>query len=102
MTINNYAAGPTLQPRERPWPYLWESDPQIDDGHAHEWQRVHLIGDGKARRHTEDVIRCAVCRAPRCGDSTDFDPCMERRHHDGLHIHLSGMFRPVGDLLAEE
>jgi hypothetical protein len=27
---------------------------------------------------------------------------MERRHHPDLHIHFSGRFRPVGDLLPED
>lgn len=102
--ITNYSIGPTLQPDEPPWQLMWEQDPRIDDGHAHQWQRVHLIADGQRRRFEEDVIRCATCHVPRCGGTaeTDADPCMERRHHRDMHIHLSGGFRPLGDLLREE
>jgi hypothetical protein len=93
-----YIIGPNLPPDVRPWDYQWESDPRIDDGHAHEWELVLLEGDGERRRFTEEVVRCRCsnCHAPRCGDSRDEDPCMERRHHRGLHIYLSGMFEPLG------
>lgn len=105
--------GPTLAANEKPWPLGWEwewgwnkaeSDcrkpaVRIDDGHAHQWEVCHLLADGQRRVREESVVRCSTCHAPRCGDSSDPDPCMERRHHDGLHIHLSGMFRPLGDIL---
>ena len=99
--MSGYTEGPTLQPWQSPWPLQWESNPAIDDGHAHRWERVHLLADGQHRRFEEDVVRCAAiyCHAPRCGESTDEDPCMERRHHRDLHIHLSGGWRPLGDLL---
>lgn len=92
-----YRDGPTLAPDVPPWPLSWEQDPRIDDGHAHSWEKVHLIADGQRRRFEEDVVRCAVCSVPRCGGSTDRDPCMERRHHLDLHIHLSGGWRTIGD-----
>jgi hypothetical protein len=97
-----YHEGPTLSPIEAPWPTMWEQDPHIDDGHPHEWEKVHLIGDGQHRRFTEDVVRCRMCSAPRCGNSTDRDPCMERRHHVDLHIHLKGGWRTLGDLLPSD
>ncbi len=91
--------GPTLHHDEPPWPILWEQDPRIDDGHAHQWERCLLLSDGPKRWRTEEVVRCAVCHAPRCGHSDDADPCMERRHHTSLHIYLSGRFEPLGGLL---
>lgn len=98
MTDRGYTIGATLAPDEQPWPYSWEQDPRIDDGHGHDWECVLLVGNGKQRRFTEEVVRCATCRVPRCGSSTDDDPCMERRHHRSLHIHLSGRYRTLGDL----
>jgi len=93
-----YKVGPTLTPDEQPWPTLWEQDPRIDDGHPHEWESVLLGAD---HRRVEEVVRCATCNAPRCGSSTDPDPCMERRHHRGLHFYLSGGYEPVGGYLPD-
>lgn len=95
-----YRIGPVLAPDEAPWPIGWESDPRIDDGHAHDWERVTVHLRHEARNPF--VIRCATCHAPRCGHSLDRDPCMERRHHDGLHITLLGRFEPVGGYLRDE
>jgi hypothetical protein len=102
VTAGLYGDPTSLQPWQAPWAPTWESDPAVDNGHAHRWRLVHLTADGQHRRFTEDVVRCDLCHAPRCGDSTDPDPCMERRHHPDLHIHFSGRFRPVGDLLPED
>ena len=95
--MSGYSEGPTLQHDQPAW-LRWESDPTIDNGHGHEWQRCLLL-DGPQRWRTEHVVRCGVCHAPRCGDSGDTDPCMERRHHDGLHIYLSGEFAPLSGIL---
>lgn len=83
-----YQVGPTLPPGEAPWPVGWEQDPAIDDGHRHEWETV-LLG-ATERQRVEEVVRCRICCAPRCGHSTDPDPCMERRHHRSCHRLLSG------------
>lgn len=91
-----YTVGPTLPATEEPWPVQWEQDPRIDDGHPHQWECVLLAADGVHRTRIEEVVRCSVCLAPRCGHSIDPDPCMERRHHSGLHVYLSGAFEPVG------
>lgn len=91
--------GPVLPPDAAPWPVGWEQDPRIDDGHEHEWELVVLLGDGERRVRHELVVRCAVCLAPRCGSSSDADPCMERRHHGGLHFTESGQVGPVGGTL---
>lgn len=101
VTDRGYILGGSLPPDVPPWPLRWESDPRIDDGHAHEWECVLLQADGRRRRFVEEVVRCAACHAPRCGGSTDDDPCMERRHHRDLHVYLSGWFRALGDLLPD-
>ena len=111
-----YIEGPTLANDVDPWPLGWEwewgwnaDEPdkrrravRIDDGHPHEWERCLLLADGPRRYRDEHVVRCAVCHVPRCGHSGDEDPCMERRHHKGLHIYLSGRFEPLGGILACE
>ncbi len=85
------------------FPYGWEQSPILDT-HPHLWERclyVILDSDGSVVRW-EPVVRCRLCKCPRCGSSADLDPCMERRHHDGLHITLHGRFEPVGGYLPPE
>lgn len=96
--VTGYVEGPTLAPDEAPWRILWESS--VDEGCAHQWERVTV--PSLRWRLEESVIRCATCHVPRCGHSTDRDPCMERRHHDGVHIYLSGAFEPLGGVLGVE
>ena len=89
--------GQALAPTIPPWPLCWEQN--VNDVCAHRWEVVIVTRMGGSR---EPVVRCAKCRVPRCGHWVDDDPCMERRHHDGLHITLSGVFKPVeGTLLTE-
>lgn len=99
--MSGYAPGPILQPDQRPWPLDWESDPAIDLC-THRWERVHLLADGCRRLFEDDVVRCALCHAPRCGETTCEDPCMDRRHHYGVHIFLSGAFAPLGGYLRPQ
>lgn len=94
---------------ESPFVDRWERNPRTDDGHAHDWERVYYRREGgggwmgpKVELEPEPVIRCAVCHCPRCGESRCADPCMERRHHDSLHIYLSGRFEPLGGYLRDE
>lgn len=94
--MSGYAVGPALVPDQPPWDIQWESDPRVDDGHLHEWESVLLQGDGRQRRSTEEVILCAVCHAPRCGDTRDDDPCMNRRHHRVNHCTLGGLSWRIG------
>lgn len=84
--MTGYRVGPILKPGEPPWPTRWEDDPTIDDGHAHDWETC-LLGAPTDHRRVEEVVRCAVCSAPRCGSSTDPNPCLDRRHHRGDHTH---------------
>jgi hypothetical protein len=86
-----YRVGPTLAAGEPAWPSGWEQDPRIDDGHTHEWETVLLHG-----HRVEEVVRCSICLAPRCGHVHDADPCMGRRHHRACHHYLSGRREHVG------
>ena len=70
----------------------WTRDPRLNDGHPHRWETVLL---GPPRR-VEEVVRCEICHAPRCGSSTDRDPCMLRRHHRREHVLLFGTSRRLG------
>ena len=89
-----YWLGPTLPVGEPPWPLFWEQ--RDNDACGHQWERVFVT----TRRHDpEPVVRCRECYVPRCGHSDDRDPCMERRHHGGVHITLHGSYEPVGGYL---
>lgn len=92
--MSGYHVGPTLNPGESPWPLGWEQDPTIDDGHRHAWETV-LLPQWKGRA-MQECVRCSTCHAPRCGHTTDEDPCMKRRHHDGWHLFSSGRTEMVG------
>lgn len=83
-----YSVGPTLAAGEAPWPLGWESDPAVVEC-GHEWETVLLAADGLHRALMEEVVRCSECHAPRCGHSTDDDPCDLERHHDGPHFPMS-------------
>jgi hypothetical protein len=74
----------------------WERNPQTDDGHAHDW---HMVITEPYPGRRDPMTICRICTAPRCGHTFDDDPCLERRHHTGMHIHESGRFRPLGDIL---
>ena len=92
-----YRLGEPLEPGEDPWPIGRDRDPVVDDGHAHDWELVTM--PAWHGRRAETVVRCATCLVARCGSSSDRDPCMDRRHHRGLHITLGGRFEPVGGIL---
>lgn len=92
-----YWIAPDLPAGEPPWPVGWEQ--RDNDTCLHQWERVVIT----TRRHDpEPVVRCRECHVPRCGSSTDHDPCMERRHHRTVHLRLSGKFDPVGGYLTDE
>lgn len=98
--MTGYRVGPVLAPDEDPFSNAgvpsWEQDPAIDDGHAHTWESVLLQADGRRRSRMEEGVRCSSCHAPRCGHSTDPDPCMLRRHHAVSHVTLAGRVVPKG------
>lgn len=93
-----YWTGPTLEVGESACPMLWEQRDGLDDC-PHVWERVVIRFHGQ--RDDEPMVRCRNCASPRCGDSTDVNPCMERRHHRTVHIRLDGEFDPVGGYLRE-
>jgi hypothetical protein len=84
-----YEVGPTLGPEESPWSYLWEQDPKVRECFHTRWETCLLAADGLHRVRVEEVVRCVECHAPRCGHTTDEDPCIEVRHHDGPHVPAS-------------
>lgn len=87
-----YVMGPTLAPDEPPWTIGWENDPAVllcDEETGHRWECVLLAADGCRRGRVEEVVRCADCHAPRCGHTTDPDPCCLVRHHAGHHVSTS-------------
>jgi hypothetical protein len=91
-----YSIGPTLPTGEPPWPLMWEQ--RDNDTCAHQWEVVTLPARDQWTE-TERCVRCSLCHTPRCGHSEERDPCMERRHHQGLHMYLSGEFEPLGGIL---
>ena len=93
-----YWLGPELPENQSAWPLGWEQRPGLDDC-LHTWERVVIRW---RHRDPEPVVRCRTCHAPRCGDSDERDPCMERRHHGTTHLTLTGRFEPVGGYLRDE
>jgi hypothetical protein len=82
-----------------PWPWDWEQRPEKDTC-AHDWQ-VYVTPNGSGGM-PEPVLRCKTCHTPCCSNVSTFlsgDPCIERRHHKGLHIYESGSFASLGGIL---
>lgn len=84
-----YRVGPVVVGAS-PFPLLWQADPRVNDGHRHRWETVLLTGRNV---RVDEVVRCAVCLAPRCSGPTDRNPCMLRRHHPDAHHLLYGHLR---------
>lgn len=81
-----------------PFPTGWAHDPRVDDGHAHDWEVVMLGPPGHWT--VEEVVRCATCLCPRCGNVYDENPCMLRRHHQPRwpeHEYANGGREKVGE-----
>lgn len=99
-----YEIGPTLAADERPWPITWESQPYRDElGNecTHDtWELVLLAADGRRRVRVEEVVRCRECHSPRCGHSTDEDPCILARHHRAEHQTCSAWLLSLRQLDA--
>jgi len=62
---------------------------------AHKW-RIFRIGDiidcapPSGRDPEERMVFCQGCYVPRCGYTTESDPCVLPRHHHELHLAASG------------
>ena len=58
---------------------------------VHSWVTLRL-GDvlENPRDPDEHMVICKGCFVPRCGHSTEADPCILPRHHSELHITASG------------
>lgn len=83
----------------RAWPITWEQDPRRDTC-AHQWETVTIES---RPGHVEELDRCSICHTPRCDRFDDYQTrCLERRHHDSLHIFESGTFEPLGGYLPRE
>lgn len=74
----------------------WEQQPGIDSC-AHEWETVQYRTRPDAPTGT--VQRCARCGVPRCSSWNDSGNCVDRRHHDSVHIYPDGEFEPLGGVL---
>jgi hypothetical protein len=75
-----------------PCPWDWDRNPDIDT--CCHWWRIGMVVWDDGYDYT---VYCERCRAPRCSSAlSDNDPCMERRHHRGVHVYLSGRFLPIG------
>ncbi len=64
---------------------------------AHRWI-VLRVGDVHPQPHAPDelMVICQGCFVPRCGHTTDPDPCMLPRHHEEPHELASGVTEPIG------
>jgi hypothetical protein len=60
----------------------------------HEWW-IFRLGDviktENLRDPDEMMVICRACYVPRCGYTTEPDPCILPRHHPELHLTASGV-----------
>lgn len=58
---------------------------------AHRWTVIR-VGDVDEHAHNPDerMVICRGCFVPRCGYTTEENPCMLPRHHPELHLHADG------------
>lgn len=63
----------------------------------HRWWEFRL-GDVIANCYNPDerMVICRGCFVPRCGHTTDPNPCLMPRHHITEHRYANGGRRPVG------
>lgn len=72
--------GPNLPVGQAPFAFGWEGAAFVDACEHQVWEHVLAQPDSTGVGN-EVVVRCRACHAPRCGHSTDEDPCMRLRHH---------------------
>ena len=60
---------------------------------VHDWW-IFRLGDvcaeGSVHDPDEMMVVCRSCWVPRCGHTTDADPCILPRHHQEMHITQAG------------
>lgn len=59
----------------------------------HDWWIFRIrdvIAGGEERWGDERMVICRSCYVPRCGYTTEPDPCILPRHHRCLHLTASG------------
>lgn len=59
----------------------------------HHWWEFRLgdvIESYRLRDPDERMVICRGCYVPRCGHTTEADPCILPRHHPELHLMVSG------------
>lgn len=67
---------------------------KVEDCEYHPRHRWTIVRVGDVIEHPYDpderMCICIGCFVPRCGYTTEEDPCMLPRHHHELHLHASG------------
>jgi hypothetical protein len=92
--MTGYALGPVLSPGERPWPEQWERSIVCMVCPHTAWESV-LVPPSETSP-CDEVVRCTVCHAPRCGGTREDDPCMKVLNHLDYHWLVSGRLeKPV-------
>jgi hypothetical protein len=63
---------------------------------AHKWI-VLRMGDVHPHPHDPEelMVICRSCFVPRCGHTTDTNPCMLPRHHPERHLAADGSQEPA-------
>jgi hypothetical protein len=59
---------------------------------GHRWWEFRLgdvIEPDAVHDPDERMVICRGCFVPRCGYSTDVDPCLLPRHHEDAHLPVS-------------
>ena len=79
-----------------PWVSVDALTPGVADC-DHRWVTVR-VGDVVRSCYDPDeqMVFCARCYAPRCGHTSDPNPCMEPRHHRTFHRYANGAREKVG------
>jgi hypothetical protein len=65
----------------------------------HRWWTFKLsevLEPGRMHNPNELMVICRGCYVPRCGHSTDTNPCMSPRHHEEPHRYVDGTRREIG------
>lgn len=64
----------------------------------HRWMTLRM-GDVHPHPYRPDelIVVCQNCLVPRCGHTTEDNPCMLPRHHMTAHVHADGTETPCGN-----